>query len=255
MIDRALSRGPEPPDMFAFLNSKLAPTSAPSEAAVRLQQTKQVVRDGKKPAAELRKQLLQTQERKQAQTTAVAPCSPSYLALSRVSHRTPTVHPPYTHRTPTVHTHHITPHHSTPLHSTPRHPLPTTHPPTHPTSTFPTNTSPYPPQPNPTPPHPTPHPYPTPPHPNPTPHHPATHHTPSHRTTPHTPPQPKPASPTPTYLVLRKATQHAPGLPYPPPRRRPRPSSRVLSFAESETPVSRVEPSRLGQRGQAWVVP
>ena len=67
-IDRALARGPEPPDMFDFLNSAAQPwaKSAPSEVAVRSQETKRAVQDKKLSVGTLRRQLLAAQERTRA---------------------------------------------------------------------------------------------------------------------------------------------------------------------------------------------
>ena len=64
-VERALARGPEPPDVFDFLNNqRVAGGRPPSEHERREHQAKQAVRDSKKAAPTLRRRLLQARERK-----------------------------------------------------------------------------------------------------------------------------------------------------------------------------------------------
>lgn len=65
-VARALERGPEPPDVFDFMNSSIGVKRPPTERERREFEVKQAVRDKKKAAPTLRRRLLQVQEKKSA---------------------------------------------------------------------------------------------------------------------------------------------------------------------------------------------
>ena len=62
-MERALQRGPEPPDVFDFLNARAA-SAPPTERERREIEVKRAVKDSKSSAPALRRKLLQARERK-----------------------------------------------------------------------------------------------------------------------------------------------------------------------------------------------
>ena len=62
-MERALQRGPEPPDVFDFLNARAA-SAPPTEQERREIEVKRAVKDSKSSAPALRRKLLQARERK-----------------------------------------------------------------------------------------------------------------------------------------------------------------------------------------------
>ena len=62
-MERALQRGPEPPDVFDFLNACEA-SAPPTEREQHEIQVKRAVKDSKRAAPALRRKLLQARERK-----------------------------------------------------------------------------------------------------------------------------------------------------------------------------------------------
>lgn len=63
-MERALQRGPEPPDVFDFLNACAASGQRPTEREQREIEVKRAVKDSKRSAPALRRKLLQARERK-----------------------------------------------------------------------------------------------------------------------------------------------------------------------------------------------
>jgi hypothetical protein len=62
-VERALQRGPEPPDVFDFLNA-CAASAPPTEREQREVEVQRAVKDSKRSAPALRRKLLQARERK-----------------------------------------------------------------------------------------------------------------------------------------------------------------------------------------------
>ena len=70
-VERALQRGPEPPDVFDFLNSSQG-GAPPTEREQHELQVKRAIKDSKKAAPALRRKLLQARERKRTLQTEAA---------------------------------------------------------------------------------------------------------------------------------------------------------------------------------------